>query len=255
MKRRNGLISAGAAAFLVSFVAGTPASAVVGWIGPDDARLSGVTGTLWRGSALAAKVGRVRLGPTRWSLSPLRLLLGQISAEVESRIGGGDASGSLAVGLSGELSCTACKYDGPAASLRPIFPALKALDGSLQLELANLELRDNWPVRAVGTAKLSKVALALAGAQADSVAPTADFEATLSADPVPDDGVIEVAIRDAGGPLQLNARLTVTPPGSYEFSGRLKARANAPPELASALTMLGPKTGDGGTELTVSGTF
>jgi general secretion pathway protein N len=255
MTRRNLLIAAGAAAFLVFVVAFLPASAAARWLAPDGARFTGVSGTLWRGSARAAEIGSLRLGETRWSLSPPALLLGRLSADVETRIGEAAASGSVSVGLSGGLTCTACRIEGNAAGLRGLFPALRSFNGQVLLELPVLELRDNWPVRAVGSARVSRVPIAMAGAPPGPATPYGDFEATLDADPVPEDGVLLVAVKDTGGPLQLTADLRVSPPGKYEFAGRARARANAPADLVNALNILGPKAADGTTELAASGSF
>ena len=173
---------------------------------------------------------------------------------METRIGEGTARGSVAVNLSGGFACTGCSFEGPVASLRPMIPALKAVDGSVNLQLAALEIRNKWPIRAAGSAKLSNVPIGAAGQQRRD-GPVAAFEATLSADPVPDDGAIEATIQDAGGPLELSARLSITRPGNFEFSGRAKARSGAPPEIINALAALGPKGPDGSTQLGLSGTF
>ena len=173
---------------------------------------------------------------------------------METRIGEGAAQGFITLSRSGDLSCKGCRYEGPVASLRPAIPALKSVNGRLSLELAALEIRKKWPTRAVGSAKLANVPLGAAG-QPRGDGPVAAFEATLSADPVPDNGLIEATIRDAGGPLELTARLSITPPGNFEFSGRAKARPAAPAEIVNALAVLGPKGSDGSTALGLSGTF
>lgn len=254
MTRSTWLVIAGVSAFLLFIVAGVPASVALRWLGPDVLRLSGVSGSLWRGAAAGANVGKLRLSETQWKLSPLGLLLGRVSGEVETKIGDGTAHGSVAVSLSGGFACTGCSFEGPIASLRPLIPALKAVDGKVSIEMATLEIRNKWPTRAVGSAKLSNVPIGVSG-QPPRDAPVGAFETTLSADPVPDDGAIEATIQDAGGPLELSARLSITRPGNFEFSGRAKARPGAPPEIVNALAALGPKGSDGSTELGLSGTF
>jgi hypothetical protein len=77
----------------------------------------------------------------------------------------------------------------------------------------------------------------------------------VNADPVPDDGTIEAIIEDAGGPLQLNARLVIAPPGNFRFSGQATARPGTPPAIASALAAMGPRAADGSTQLELNGSF
>lgn len=254
MTRTARLVAAGSVTFLAFLIAEFPASVAVRWVAPASVRLSGVSGSLWRGAASGADLGGLRLGATQWSLSPLSLFLGRLGGEIVTTVGGGKASGTVSVGFSGDVRCTDCKFEGSIAGLRPLIPAIKALDGTISLEATTLEIRKNWATRAVGSAKLANVPL-LAPGQAQADGPVASFEATVAADPVPDSGLIEASIHDTGGPLELTARLSVKPPGTFEFSGRARARAGAPPVIVNALAALGPKGSDGRTELALSGSF
>jgi general secretion pathway protein N len=254
MTRSARLVAAGLTTFLIFLIAGIPAAVGIAWLAPESLRLSGVSGSLWRGSAAGADIGRLRLGETHWALSPFSLLLGRLAGDMNTKIGDGAASGSVAIGLSGTVRCTECQYEGPVAGLRTLVPAMRTLDGSINVEIAALEISDRWPVRVVGTARLSNVPIRVRGQSAGN-SPVATFEATVGADPVPAGGLIEATVRDAGGPLELAARLSVRPPGDFEFSGRAKARHDAPAEVVNALAVLGPKGSDGSTELGISGSF
>jgi len=255
MNRNNWLVAAAVAAFLVSFVALLPAHVALRWLVPPGVTISGASGNIWRGTAVSAEFGRVRLGETSWRLSAFPLILGRLAADLETRLGDSRISGSVRLGLSGDIACTTCRFEGPLASLVTVFPALSTLDGRLALDLARLEIRAGWPVRAVGAARLTGVPLNAPSGARNPQAPRSDLEASVSADPVPADGVIEIAVQDSGGPMQLTARLVLTPPGSFEFSGNAKARPDAPAEISRALSTLGRKAPDGSTELGLAGTF
>lgn len=255
MARSRILVLAGAIAFVLALVATVPAATALAWLGGERLRASGAMGTLWSGSAAALEIGAVRLGETRWDVTVTRLLLGRLAADVETRIGDGEFRGSLSAGPAGGLACAGCTYDGPVASLRAVLPSLGRLDGRARLEIATLELADGWPTRAVGTLKLTDVPITVPGAPPRPGAPSASFDATVEADPVPEGGLIEVAVQDAGGPVEFGARLAVTPPGNYELAGRAKPRADAPQDMINALAMLGPRGPDGSTELSMSGSF
>jgi hypothetical protein len=255
MPRTRLLVLAGAAAFALSLVATVPAATALALLGGDRLRASGAMGTLWSGSAAALEVGAVRLGETHWDVAVTRLLLGRLAADVETRIGDGEFRGALSTGLSGSLACAGCTYEGPIAGLRGLVPSLGRLDGRARLDLATLEVADGWPTRAIGTIKLTNVPITVPGAAPRPGAPSASFDATVEADPVPEGGLIEVAVQDAGGPLEFSARLAVTPPGNYELAGRAKPRPDAPQDMVNALAVLGPRDADGGTELSMSGSF
>lgn len=255
MDRRAILAAAGGAAFLLALVAEFPAAAALRWLAPEGMRASGVTGTLWNGAAVGAEIGPLRLGATEWTLFAPALLAGRASGTLSTHLGDATFSGGVSLGTAGRFGCSGCEYDGSLASLRPLVPALKMLDGRASIRLEALEIRDRWPTRIVGTAKLTGVPLAMRPGQAGTRAPSANFEATVGADPVPEGGLIEAAITDAGGPVEMTARLKMSPPGSYEFAGRAKARAEAPPEIVNALNLLGPKGSDGSTEIAMTGSL
>lgn len=252
MTRPVRLLVAGIAAFFVALVAGLPASAAIGWLAPDAVRTNGVAGTLWQGSALAISVGNLRLGETRWAISPLNLLLGQLAGSVTARLGDGTAKGDVSVGISGTFACIACSFEGRVANLRSLIPALNAIDGQIEIEIEAVEIRDAWPTRLVGVASLSDVPL---GPTGGTNIPPGSFLVSVNSDPVADDGSIEATIEDAGGPVEVSARLAVAPPGTFTFAGRAKGRPDAPAAVVNALGMLGPKGSDGATQLSLSGTF
>jgi hypothetical protein len=253
MTRSGWLVAAGVSAFLVFLIGGIPAAALR-WLVPEPVRMSGTSGTLWRGSASSADVGKMHFAYTRWALSPLGLLLGRLGGDLETSIGEGKAAGAIVVTLGGDMRCTACRYEGPLASLRSAVPALRTLDGRISIEMAAFEISNKWPTRAVGSATLTNVPIGIYG-QARRDGPVAALAATVTADPVPDSGLIDVAVQDSGGPLELSAQLSISPPGNYELSGRVKARPGAPPDLVNALNILGPRAADGSTEIALSGTF
>jgi general secretion pathway protein N len=253
INRRSALIAAGMLAFVLAVLAGVPAGAAIRWLGPESVRATGITGTLWEGAALGIDLGGTRLGETQWDFSPLRLLTGRLAGSVTTRLGEGVAKGNVSLGVTGAIACFACSYEGPAAGLQPVVPALGSVGGRVVIEVEVIEIDEGWPTRAVGAATLSDAALAQAGGGTDAT--NAAFTASFASDPVEESGLIEASVQDAGGPFELNARLLLMPPGSFELTGRIKARPGAPPEIINALALLGPKAADGSTEVSLSGTL
>lgn len=255
MKSSRTLLAAAVAAFLAGLVTRIPADAALNWLAPDAVRASGVSGTLWNGSAASVQAASVRLGETSWRVSALPLLLGRLSADLETRVGEGTASGTVGLRPGGSITCSACRYEGPVSALRTAFPALGALEGRLEVSLATLRVVEGWPAAAVGEARVSGVPFAVPGATPSPGAPRGTLTASVDADPVPEGGIIEIAVQDAEGPVELSARITLTPPGNFELAGKARARPNAPPEVGKALAAMGRPGPDGATELGIAGTF
>ncbi len=255
LSKTSVLVGAGSGAFLVTLLLGLPAAVAVDWFAPEGAQVSGATGTLWRGAATTVNVGTLRLGQTRWQLSPLALLRGRVGAALETRLGEAEFAGDLSFGAGGAIGCESCRFSGPLASLQAIAPALRGLSGKAELTFASLSIRDRWPVEAVGTLRFNEVPITAPGVPPGPGAPTSSIEATVNAKPVPDDGLIELLIQDGGGPLELSGQIALRPPGTYEITGRAKARPQAPPDMVNALNFLGPKAADGSTEISMSGSI
>jgi general secretion pathway protein N len=255
MDRRYLLVGAGAAAFLLTLVVRVPASIALAWFAPEGVQATGVSGTLWSGFATGLVAGPVRLSESDWTLSPLALLAGRASGRLSTRIGEASFDGSVSWRGAGSFSCEACVFDGPLSVLQPVVPALKSLSGKAHVDLQSLDVRDRWPTRMVGTVELAGMPLTAPGVVPGPSSPRASFGATFSADKVAEDGRIEGEVKDSGGPVEIAARLTLTPPGNYALAGRAKARPDAGADIVNALNVLGPKAADGSTELGMSGTF
>lgn len=253
MRHSRWLVIAASGAFLLSLLAQLPATVALEWLVPAAA--TGVDGTLWKGSATSISLGQVRLVDTRWKLSATGILVGRLSAEIESTLGEAAVRGTVGIGLGGKISCRSCSIAGPLNALRPAFPALGNAVGRVDLQLQVLEFRERWPTRAVGGARVVGLPLSPVGIAASPVAPRVDLEADLGADPVPPDGRLEVKLRDAGGPVQFTGLLVLMPPGSFEVTGEAKPRGDAPAAVANALAALGANAPGGATQVSLAGTF
>jgi len=255
VQRQHWLVAAGAGAFVATALLGLPAAVAVDWLAPEALQVTDVRGSLWKGSASTVQAGRLRLGPTTWTLSPLALLRGRVGGFVETRLADAQISGDLSVGSGTSIDCENCRYAGSLASLYGVAPALRNLSGSATIELASLAVRDGWPTEAIGTVRIAGVPITAPGVPPDPGAPSGEFEATVNSKPVPEDGLIEFLIQDGGGPLELTGQLSLRPPGNYELAGRARARADAPPDIVNSLNFLGPKAADGSTEISMSGSL
>lgn len=254
MKRTHGLLLTGVGAFAVTLVAQLPAAVAIAWLAPAEVRAGGVSGSAWNGHARELTVHGLRLTDTHWDLSVLELLRMRLGGDVETRFGEDTFSGNMVVRASGGMLCTACRFDGTTATLRRLMPGLKALDGRLSIDVTQLEFADGWPTRVLGVATLSDVTLRNLPIAAPGEA-RPSFKIEVSADPVPDNGLIEALIGDTGGPLECSARARLSPPGNFQLKGRMKARPGVPEQFATGISALGTRTADGSTELSLSGSF
>jgi hypothetical protein len=250
MRERDALIGAGLVAFCVGVLAMVPAQVA---LLAADARASGVSGTIWRGTAEALQLDAFRLGRTEWSLHPMALMAARLGADIATQWNGGRGEGYVTIGLGGAVACEDCEVLADMASLRGLIP-VPLPTGNMALTIQTLDIKDGWPRRAVGAARVEDMPLTLPG-QSGGTSATGSYEALFNADPVAEGGRLEAVVTDLGGPVQVAARLQLTPPGTYLLAGSVQARPDAPPALTNGLALLGPQRSDGSHEFAFSGTF
>jgi len=250
LKEPRLITAAGLASFLVALVATVPANVAVRLLLPASVTASGVSGTAWNGSAVSVSSHSFHLSDARWQVVAAGLLKGRVAARLEATLGGaGAVSGTLSASIGGTLECRGCAYSGSVKDLQVLLPVVSQIDGKLDLELGLLRFRNGWPLSASATANLTGVTLG------PGTGPAGNFIATVAAEPVPDDGRIEVDVADTGGPLEVAATLELTPPGNFLLSGRAKARPDAPQGISNALLGMGPRNPDGSSSISLAGTF
>lgn len=250
MRQIRLLAGAGLAALLVSLVALLPARVALGVLGLPDGAASGLSGTLWSGTAERLAFGGIELGPVRWGVRPGRLLTGMVAADVEAKLPDGFVNATIALGLGGKLAIGDLEAAVPLAWLAP---AAGATGGQLAARFTRLDVEAGQVATAIGTLNVAGVVLPIptAGQQLSPGNYTVAFDAEALGPGEPLTGLLS----DAGGPLEISGIVTFTPPRSYELTGKAKPRPGAPPELREALQMLGPATPDGAHGLSVAGSF
>jgi general secretion pathway protein N len=238
--RGTWLAIAGGTAFIVAVIAGAPAALLAQPLAGAGVATRALRGTLWRGEAQGVVALGIRVDRLRWTLRPAALVTGRLAADVEARLpDDGFAEGRVTVGA-GRLVLADFTGAAPLAALGPATAALGG-SGDVRLRFERVEWRDGWLAALVGTVEAANVDTTCA----------ARFEAPEVAPGDPVTG----AVTDTGGPLELAATLTLTPPGSYRIDGTARARPGAPPDLASGLRLLGPDDGRGGHAVSLEGSF
>jgi len=241
----------GLLAYVVFLVVQFPADRAYAWwkAGPGAQQplaLSGLSGTVWQGSARRAQIDGQRLQGLEWHLKPWTVLFGKLAADYEIRLDDGFLRGSLAADPQGAVAFDALEARLPLAQL-----SLKALAALRPSGVLNLNLREvDWNGEALLSAE-GRVVWSGAGINLFQPLQFGDLALTLE---TRDDSVI-AQLSDAGGPLQADGLLTLKPDGSYQFSGSFAARDGAQSPLARALRSLGRPGADGRVQVSQSGTL
>ena len=101
MKLKLGWIALGLVAFIFFLLAYLPANQVLGRMAlPQNVSVSGVSGTIWNGSAKEVIVSGLPIKRLEWSLNPVALILGSASADVKA----GNVRNKNDIAFSGPIS-------------------------------------------------------------------------------------------------------------------------------------------------------
>lgn len=247
MTRRNKLIAAGVAAFLVFLVAMVPATQLTSRLPPGIA-VNGVGGTIWSGRAANIDVNGKALGALAWFCQPWRLVLLEWSCHVTLSPPGGEISADLSGGFDGAIDGRGIRGRVPITAFEGIAtPA--GWTGLLELDVERLRIVDQRPEDAAGT--LFVRALKAPGAGGELLG---DFELVVGEGAVGTD-MLTGRLRDLGGPLRVRGAIELKRDGSYLLSGEAAPGPGAGPAIFDTLAFLGPPDDLGRRPFTIEGTL
>ncbi len=234
-------IAAGVIAFAAMLVANLPAAQVLPRISlPEGTAISGVTGTVWSGSAESIRWSGVTLYHPKWQVNPLALLLGRLSLEINA----GDRRDRESVALQGHISLS--NNNIQAQQLQVYIPTPMVMS----------QLAIPIPVQASGRFKLTIEELDYPGQcqglvgdgqwlQAGVMGTTGNidlgqFNATLGCQ----DDKVKIVVAP-GNRLGLDATALVSAKGDISVNGRFKVDSDLPKEIHDAASLFGDRDNEG----------
>lgn len=198
------------------------------------------SGSLWDGELGSVKYAHLNLGRVSWQLSVLPLMTGQLDVAFRFQGEENKGRGSIAVDLQRRLAAENLYLSLPAGQLVPFVPMLKRFridaGGEVQgsLQSARIEPGERLNVR-------GRVVWRDARLLVPYNMDLGHFVATLE----PQDRGTRIRVDDDGGPVMLEATLSVEGDGAYDLRARLKARDESQQHITSALRTLGRADGQG----------
>ncbi|MET0499652.1 MAG: type II secretion system protein N [Steroidobacteraceae bacterium] len=248
MKRTLWLVALGIVAFALFALATLPARVVVDPLAARGVTVSGVTGTVWKGTAQVVQAGAVNVGAVQWDLHALPLLTGRAVADVKITRADGFVQTTLSAAPGGRIALSDLNATLPLSALPPSV-APRGWNGQLNAKLATLVILNGWPANATGTVEV----LDLVGPPRKPAA-MGSYKLTFPEQSPPD--VLAGAITDINGPLQVAATLELKAADrSYVINGLVSTRGNASPELAKAVQFLGAPDAQGQRPVSLAGTL
>ncbi len=243
------LIVLGLVTFIVLAIVSVPASVLLGLFQSSGITAAGAEGTAWKGRAQMLQIQGVNLGALEWDLHALALLTLKLQADVKVTRPEGFAQAQVGLRSTDSITLKDLTASLPLGALSGVAPP--GWSGTVNLKFASLVSENGWPSSANGTAEVLNIT---STAQRSPL--TGSYQLTFPAPNVQAaEGVLAAEVVDLGGPLEIAGELELRPDRSYLLTGTVKARADAPPNLAKQLQILGPPDAEGARPFSLEGTL
>jgi len=234
---------AGFIVFLCVLVATFPARVAYNWLAVPGVTLSGISGSVWNGSATEGLAGGAYIRDLSWQLKPLTLFTGKLAFATSSKPVSGSLVADVAIGFDGDLALSNLSGNVP---LDLVHQSLQdsGISGDVTLNFASLVLQNGVPIIAQGDIRIANFYVAQL-----SSAPLGEFRVDFR---TTDDGIIG-ELDDVSGVLDVDGVISLKRDRSYSVIGEVAARTSAPPSVAGQLRYLGSPNERGMSEFRLEG--
>ena len=238
-------IALGVVAFLVSLVYTAPAHLSTRYL-PPSVSFSNLGGTLVNGHAEDVRVNNFDLGQVSWTLKPLSLLLGKLTAQIS--LDRDTLSGNGAVFLTfSRVGVEDAKFSGDAELLSSYLGTYGVrLNGQFDLELESFTATPEGPGDAQGL-------LLWRDARLTQPSPLnlGDVQVDLSQQ---EDTAVGI-LKNNGNTLILDGQVEIRPGWQYLARIKIEPTRTTPKDLRQTLRLIGRADSKGAVTLTQNGTL
>lgn len=222
-------ILTGIVVFMGVLVATFPARVAFNWFAPPDVALSGISGSVWNGSAVEGLAAGAYVQDLTWRLKPASIFSGQLKFATSSKPAAGTLIADVAISLDGSLTLSGVNGNIPLDLIHPAFQQNR-ISGDVNLNFSRVVMKDGLPVDIDGNVTVTNFFVPEL-----SSARLGDYTALVLKT---DDG-ITATIDDTSGVLDVSATVTLSPDNNYQVLGEVAPRPDAPPSITQQLQLLG----------------
>lgn len=243
MPSRRRLIFAGVLTFAIGLILMFPARVALHWASAPGFAVSGIKGTIWRGSARHILVNGLLLRDIQWRSKPLALFTARAAFAIKATPPGGFLESDVAITLTGNLHLNDLSASLPLTLLQQAV-RMPGLRGTANVKFERLRIADGVPVVATGSVDVVGLVVPL-----PSATPIGDYRAEFLTQ---EDGVV-ASVEDTDGVVDLAGSLQITDDRNYQFLGQVAPKAKTPSALRQQLQFLGSANDQGQYELRLEG--
>lgn len=231
--------------YLFFLIVSIPANVLLSKLNiPKNVIINSVSGTVWSGNIGQLQVSSINVGRVSWDLSPLNLLIGELSADIAIINDEQFINSKVNVSSSGKIELEETRFSINLSTLAPLtygmpFTYSGKASGYFPVSIF---LKNNF----VGiNGKLSLANIKMISPQQQTFG---DFIVDFRAEK---EGATSGKIKDMGGALDISGLLNLNKKGQFSISAKLAAR-ESDAALEQILSFLGKKDARGRVELNSS---
>lgn len=243
MKNLRLLILAGIATFVIALIISFPARVAYQWFAPGELKLSGISGSVWRGKAAQGTAAGVYLADINWRYRPLALLRGKLEFASNGKLASGFFEAKVAVGVGGSVTLSDLNGALTLETLAGVLP-LAGIEGDVSAQFEKIVVDNGVPVEATGTLNIANLI-----SRYLSPMRLGDYRAEFQ---TRDDGIAGI-VESTSGVLEVSGNITLGRDRNYTFLGKVAAKPTAPINIAQQLQLLGSPDSDGMREFRIEG--
>lgn len=203
--------------------------------------LTGVSGSLWRGSAETSQVdinkNPIALGTISWNISPWSFLTLSACMDIEAVAPGQSVSGNVCQSISGSTSLSDVSVELPVARLQKLLPT--AVVGHLSLQIRSAEVSNQRFSELDGQVGLQQAKISVENTWYSF----GTFAAKLSESQA---GGVDAKLFDIDSPYKFDLNATWLIGEPWQIAGVITPQASAPELAVQALQTIGEDAGSGG---------
>jgi hypothetical protein len=249
MKQRYYIII-GIVSYLIFTLVNTPAATVISLLEKNmkkPVKFYGIQGSIWYGQAARIMMrGQPPLDNLRWKLSPLKLLLATVSAEIQAQIKQQNIVGNISLSAGGNVKASDLRARLEAAQVQQMLDMpFGELGGDFNIDFKSLQWSTGGMPVATGKIKWKNANL--------TVAETVDL-GPVELDIKPGmEGELTIDISNKNGDLGIKGKASVTEDKRYTVDVNFSPQNNASDNIKQSLSMFARRQSSGSYRLKKSG--
>lgn len=241
--------------FLLAFAATViwkfPAAGVLPHVNTNPVSITGVGGTVWRGSAaqVVAPPPALPVSNVQWRVKPEQIFSGNAAARLDFEILGGTATADVARSLTGDIVVEDGKVNVPAKNLEQFLPLPVAeFGGNMLADIVKLEI-ENKLLKSTRGSVIWREAVVSGAVNAQLGQVVLDITPEQQGEQLMHRGTLS----NQSGQLDINGEFQLDQIGNYRADIRLAPNSSTPPELSGVLGAVGRRASDGSYRIRNSG--